>query len=112
MLLSEVIMAKNDTDYDIRGDMMNDDLPCTQFMTLNTPNSGTDSSPYGNQTTYLWNPPCNNTPPYQKAARSKHSGGINTIFADGHVQFIPNNIDLNTWRALSTMNGGEAIPNF
>ena len=111
MLLSEVIMAKNDADYDIRGDMMNDDTPCTQFMTINTPNSGTDSSPYCNQTTYPANPPCNNTSPYQKAARSSHAGGVNTIFADGHVQFITNSIDLNTWRALSTMNGGEAIPN-
>jgi prepilin-type N-terminal cleavage/methylation domain-containing protein/prepilin-type processing-associated H-X9-DG protein len=111
MLLSEVIMAKNDTDYDIRGDMMNDDTPCTQFMTINTPNIGTDSSPYCNQATYPSNPPCNNTAPYQKAARSRHSGGVNTIFADGHVQFISNDIDLNTWRALSTMNGGEAIPN-
>src|SRR5262249_22126005 len=42
LLMSEVIMAGNDTDYDIRGDMMNDDRPCTQFMTINTPNSGTD----------------------------------------------------------------------
>jgi prepilin-type N-terminal cleavage/methylation domain-containing protein/prepilin-type processing-associated H-X9-DG protein len=112
LLLSEVVLAKNDADYDIRGDMMNDDTPCTQFMTINTPNSGTDSSPYCNQSTYPWNPPCNNTNLYQKAARSKHSGGINTIFADGHVQFITNSIDLNTWRALSTMNGGETIGNF
>jgi len=44
MLMSEVIMAMNDEDYDIRGDMLNDDNPCTQFMTINTPNSGRDSS--------------------------------------------------------------------
>src|SRR5262245_3935086 len=28
MLMSEVIQALNDTDYDIRGDMLNDDRPC------------------------------------------------------------------------------------
>src|SRR5205823_12565637 len=32
LFLSEVVMARGDTDYDIRGDMMNDDRPCTQFM--------------------------------------------------------------------------------
>ncbi len=46
MLLSEVIMAASDDDYDIRGDMLNDDRPCTMYMTINTPNSGTDVSPY------------------------------------------------------------------
>ena len=60
MLLSEVIMARLDNDYDIRGDMLNDDRPCTMFMTLNTPNSGTDVSPYCNGTTYPLNPPCTN----------------------------------------------------
>ena len=32
-------MARNDTDFDIRGDVMNDDRPCTQFMTLYPPNT-------------------------------------------------------------------------
>jgi len=106
MLLSEVIMARNDTDYDIRGDMMNDDVPCTQYMTLNTPNSGTDVSPYCNGTTYPANPPCTNAGSgnSHKAARSKHSGGVNVLLGDGSVRFIRNSIDLATWRALGTMN--------
>jgi prepilin-type N-terminal cleavage/methylation domain-containing protein/prepilin-type processing-associated H-X9-DG protein len=112
LLLSEVIMARSDTDYDIRGDMMNDDRPCTQFMTLNTPNSGTDVSPYCNGTTYPANPPCTNTGSYyaQKAARSRHTGGVNVLLGDGSVRFVRNTIDLATWRALGTMNGGEVIP--
>src|SRR5207247_4091717 len=60
LLMSEVIMAANDTDYDIRGDFLNDDRPCTMFMTLNTPNTGTDVSPYCNGATYPMNPPCTN----------------------------------------------------
>jgi len=112
LLMSEVILSHNDTDYDIRGDMMNDDRPCTQFMTINTPNSGTDSSPFCNENTYPFNPPCNNTAPYQKAARSKHTGGVNTLFADGHVQFISNSIALATWQAMGTMNGGEVPGDF
>jgi prepilin-type processing-associated H-X9-DG protein/prepilin-type N-terminal cleavage/methylation domain-containing protein len=108
LLMSEVIMAASDSDYDIRGDMLNDDLACTKFMTINTPNSGTDQ--------ICWcvnngiNPPCELLPggsPSQKAARSRHTGGVNTLFADGHVQFILNGISSTTWRALGTMNGGE-----
>jgi len=114
LLLSEIIMAAGDTDYDIRGDMMNDDRPCTQFMTLNTPNSGTDVSPFCNGTTYPKNPPCTNSGSAysHKAARSKHTGGVNTVFGDGHVQFIRSNIPLATWRSLGTMNGGEILGDF
>ena len=114
LLLSEVIMARSDTDYDIRGDMLNDDRPCTQFMTLSTPNSGTDVSPYCNGTTYPQNPPCTNAGSgfAHKAARSRHSGGVNVLLGDGSVRFVRNSIDLATWRALGTMNGGEVIQNF
>jgi prepilin-type N-terminal cleavage/methylation domain-containing protein/prepilin-type processing-associated H-X9-DG protein len=113
MLLSEVIMARGDTDYDIRGDMMNDDRPCTQFMTLNTPNTGTDVSPYCNQNTYPANPPCTNSGSQyaQKAARSRHTGGVNVLIGDGSVRFVRNSVTLATWRALGTMNGGEVLAN-
>jgi prepilin-type N-terminal cleavage/methylation domain-containing protein/prepilin-type processing-associated H-X9-DG protein len=42
-------------------------------------------------------------------ARSKHSGGVNVAFGDGHVSFINETIDLTTWRALGTRNGGENV---
>ena len=41
--------------------------------------------------------------------RSNHSGGANFAMADGHVQFINNNIATTTYRALSTYNGGETV---
>jgi len=112
MLLSEVIMARNDTDFDIRGDMMNDDRPCTQFMTINTPNSGTDVTPYCLNNGA--NPPCTtaNSGFSHKAARSRHAGGVNVLLGDGSVRFIRNSIDLATWRALGTMNGGEVLGSF
>jgi len=114
MLLSEVIQAANDTDYDIRGDMLNDDRPCTMFMTLNTPNSGTDVSPYCDGSRYPSNPPCTNANAgfAHKAARSRHSGGVNVLFADGSIHFVSNNVALATWRALGTMNGGEVVGDY
>jgi prepilin-type N-terminal cleavage/methylation domain-containing protein/prepilin-type processing-associated H-X9-DG protein len=40
-------------------------------------------------------------------ARSYHSEGVNTLKADGSVQWIPSNIDLSVWRALGTAAGGD-----
>jgi len=116
LMLSEVIMAMNDDDYDIRGDMLNDDNPCTQFMTINTPNSGRDSSRYCDDAQYPWNPPCqqlpSNSTPSQKAARSRHSGGVNVAFADGSLHFVRDSIDPATWKALGTMNGGDLVGDY
>jgi len=44
------------------------------------------------------------------AARSFHPGGVNVVFADGHVDFYADEVDLHLWRALSTIAGGEVIP--
>jgi prepilin-type N-terminal cleavage/methylation domain-containing protein/prepilin-type processing-associated H-X9-DG protein len=35
------------------------------------------------------------------------AGGGQVLFGDGHVQFIPTSINLNTWAALSSMNLGD-----
>jgi prepilin-type processing-associated H-X9-DG protein len=40
-------------------------------------------------------------------ARSAHSGGVNLAFADGHIQFVADGVDLTVWRAWGTPNGGE-----
>jgi prepilin-type N-terminal cleavage/methylation domain-containing protein/prepilin-type processing-associated H-X9-DG protein len=44
------------------------------------------------------------------AARSRHPGGANVSLCDGSVQFIANEIDRATWRALWTRAGQEVIP--
>ena len=43
-------------------------------------------------------------------ASSNHSRGVNALFADGHVHWINNTINISVWRALGTRNGGELIP--
>jgi hypothetical protein len=43
---------------------------------------------------------------------SRHVGGVHVNMADGGVRFVSENIDLNTWRAIGSRNGGEAIGDF
>ena len=42
-------------------------------------------------------------------ATSRHRGGVNTLRMDGSVHFAKDSASLAIWRALSTINGGEAI---
>ena len=42
-------------------------------------------------------------------ARSKHAGGVNTLFGDGHVQFIKDAINVSVWQAVGSRNGGEVV---
>ena len=41
------------------------------------------------------------------SARSFHPGGVNTVFADGHIDFYTDEVDLVVWQALSTIEGSE-----
>ncbi len=43
------------------------------------------------------------------AASSYHSGGVNTLFADGSVRFIKNSISPIAWRALGSIAGAEVV---
>lgn len=45
-------------------------------------------------------------------ARSRHPGGVNVGFADGSVHFVSDSVDLETWRALGSRNGGEVPAQF
>jgi prepilin-type N-terminal cleavage/methylation domain-containing protein/prepilin-type processing-associated H-X9-DG protein len=43
------------------------------------------------------------------ASRSRHPGGVNSLFCDGHVQFIKNSVNVTSWQGLGSRNGGEVI---
>ncbi len=53
--------------------------------------------------------PPNSNFPNSRGAVGGHPGGLNVTFADGHVQFIKNNINFQVYRALFTRNRGEVI---
>lgn len=38
---------------------------------------------------------------------SKHPGGVNVALGDGSVRFVSNSVNLVSWRAMGTRNGGE-----
>lgn len=43
-------------------------------------------------------------------ASSRHVNGVNLTLADGSVRFVHDEIDLTTWRALASRDGGETLP--
>ena len=42
-------------------------------------------------------------------SRSRHPGGVNSLFCDGHVQFVKETINVASWQALGSRNGGELL---
>jgi prepilin-type processing-associated H-X9-DG protein len=44
-----------------------------------------------------------------KAARSRHSGGVNVLFGDGSVHFVKNSINVTIWMGLGTRAGREVV---
>lgn len=46
------------------------------------------------------------------AARSRHAGGVNAAMCDGTVRFVQQSININVWRAISTIIGNETVGDF
>ena len=44
--------------------------------------------------------------------RSRHPGGAQFVYADGHVGFVSEQIDQEMLQALTTRNWGEVISDF
>ena len=112
MLLSEVVFPAADETFDIRGDWLNDDRPCSMYMTINTPNTSVaDVSPFVPSPLIPEDPPYTSTGSdfAHKAARSRHTGGVNVAFADGSVRMVQDGITPAAWQALGSMNGEEVI---
>lgn len=114
ILMSEILMARDDAAYDVRGDFQNDDpaFISFEFMTINTPNSkAPDTNNYFAATNDPRMPAASGTN-QQAAARSRHVGGVHVLMGDGAVRFVSDNLSLAVWQGLGTMNGGEVLGDF
>ncbi|MDB5384820.1 MAG: prepilin-type cleavage/methylation protein [Planctomycetaceae bacterium] len=63
--------------------------------------------PHSVKTVALWNVLSHNV-----TAHSRHTGGVHSLFGDGHIQFISSNINLATWQGLGSRNGCEVVGDF
>jgi prepilin-type N-terminal cleavage/methylation domain-containing protein/prepilin-type processing-associated H-X9-DG protein len=108
LMMSELLVPPEDNSPDQRGDI-NNNRGASFFMTINTPNNGTDFM----LSTWCrpWpGAPCNSNSANQHyTARSRHTGGVNVALLDGSVRFVINSITLATWQAASTINGNETL---
>ncbi|MBX3398148.1 MAG: DUF1559 domain-containing protein [Gemmataceae bacterium] len=55
---------------------------------------------------------CISTGANWKAARSKHTGGVNLLLADGSVRFVANAVDPINWSNIGSRNGGEVLTDY
>lgn len=77
----------------------------TQFNTLLTPNAKH----------YNCSANCTGCDPDGRgmsAARSRHSGGVHVLMADGATRFINDSVDFTTWGRLGARNDGQPVGEF
>jgi len=110
LMLSEQLVGQSTSGLDLRGFTWCG--PLSTFTAWTAPNSrspdvlwpGLCSYPSGK------NPPCTTADvTWYTAARSSHPGGVNVAMCDGSVKFVKDSINLATWSAASTTQGGEVI---
>jgi prepilin-type N-terminal cleavage/methylation domain-containing protein/prepilin-type processing-associated H-X9-DG protein len=121
VMMSELIAGRCDdinecAEYDLRGLWGEPFMGPSAYTHRLTPNSSAPDDFGWCPDGYVDHPfiPC--TPPtrgtdvqWWVAARSFHTGGVNTVFADGHVDYYSDNTDTFLWQALSTIAGGEVF---
>jgi prepilin-type processing-associated H-X9-DG protein len=107
LMFSETVQGKGS---DLRGFTWW--APGAQFTSFYPPNSSSPDIVTQNCT----NSPADNLPCVDNggawnilAARSRHPGGVHVAMCDGTVRFVPQSININIWRALSTIIGNEPV---
>lgn len=70
---------------------------------------GCGSSPYSHTPVMPCTTTSSNTLARMQLVRSRHTGGVNAALCDGSVRFVTNSVDVATWRAAGTSQGGETL---
>lgn len=101
--------------WDMRGVWAYHPMGSASYTHLHTPNSSAPDKLY--MGTFVHSPEAglpadngfNNFKTHHAAARSRHPGGVQVGFGDGHVSFYSDAVDWELWQALSTLANGETI---
>ena len=118
---SEVISGREDVygsgqTWDTRGVWAWELMGGFSYTHLHSPNTSVGDAMWpGNCVAGTNMPPCDNSVSrhrhlHHAAARSRHPGGVQVAFADGHVTFIGETIDWNVWQRLGAIADGQVIP--
>ena len=122
-LASEVLAGQDDSkgpgdkNWDARGMWAWHMMGSAAYTHLNTPNTIVGDAMYAaGSLNCMGGPkmPCDNShgsrwDEFHAAARSHHPGGVNIVFGDGHVSFISETVEVQTWRCVGAMNDGEVV---
>lgn len=112
LLISECLRAWDPKDHDWRGDIHNDDGEF-RFHTSMTPNTSVPDRFQSNWYTQTGDPKMPVTTGAAGgevcAARSRHPGGVNSVMCDGSVRFVIDDVELDVWKAMGSMNGNEVF---
>jgi prepilin-type N-terminal cleavage/methylation domain-containing protein/prepilin-type processing-associated H-X9-DG protein len=111
---SEILVVPDSpTTNDMRGRYGNSWCGNNNFTTFNPPNT-TQPDLQGYQGISTVRAPSTTVPQTSPAglfARSNHTGGVTVLMGDGSVRFVADSINLITWQAMGTREGGEVIAN-
>ena len=123
IMASEIISGKHETlnsrtDADSRGIWSWNMMGSSSYTHRNTPNSSVGDAGWrsANDVSCLHEPhlglPCDLSAGmrhdgFHAAARSVHPGGVNAAFADGHVGFFEDDIDLIVWQGMAALADGR-----
>ncbi|MBN9121306.1 MAG: DUF1559 domain-containing protein [Planctomycetes bacterium] len=112
LLASELLQSQDTGQHDVRGRIWNSIHAGTSFSTMYPPNSTVGDNVMG-YCVAIPGAPCGtqSTTNAYSLARSRHTGGVNAVMADGSVRFVSNSVTPNTWLWMGTRAGGEVLPN-
>jgi prepilin-type N-terminal cleavage/methylation domain-containing protein/prepilin-type processing-associated H-X9-DG protein len=117
LCMAEGLMPENGSDaatFDSRADAFDTKGERWSLHTTNGPNTSVKDRPeYCGPQAHRpeINMPCEQNASgnfIQHAARSRHPGNVQTLFGDGSVRGISDNIDLAAWQALGSSGAGDA----
>jgi prepilin-type N-terminal cleavage/methylation domain-containing protein/prepilin-type processing-associated H-X9-DG protein len=117
MIIGELLKGLSD-DRDYRGVHWYDHVGTSQIFTTNPPNSPKADWLFPSWCTNSTNQPELNLPcrpgradgsNNHAASRSRHPGGVHVGMADGSARFAGEDVDLEIWQAMGSINQGEVF---